>query len=786
MLGLAGELRGGQLTRLASGLHPVTGERLRETAGARPGTEIGAFDFTFSVPKSVSLLYASGDRELSGRILNAHDRAVEASLQVLEREAAFVRRGKGGAIRERVDGLVVASYRHRTSRAGDPQLHQHAIVANMARGPDGRWTALDSVRARDFKMALGAIHEAELRANIDELGLVWKPLDRKGLAELNCIDKSIPREFSKRRAEIEQAALGSRESARAMAGAALSTRRVKREVNMPAIERAVADAIGPLRLAAIQERTAIDERTAIGHPRESVAVDYDRMAGPEGLTMMANTFSRNDVIIAVARSAAQGMRAGEILAHVDRFLERADVIELTGGRYTTEDLLNAERAREQAQLGRIDERTGIATDRALRDGTRGVSLNDGQRAVVEAVFRSGRGVEVIESQAGTGKTFTASAIRAVGGESGCRVIGTAPTGRAARELERQAGIESYTLDSLLRKLDRGDIELRWNDVVVADEMGMAGSRPAARLERYAADAGAKLIEFRDGRQLQAVLAGGELEGVHERLGGLELSEIVRQRDPEERRALGRLHAGDVEAYVTYQEQRGRIAYDAPIGQAVAAYCRNVREVGFDQAALVVPTNAIAQLANELVRNQRRDNGELRRQGVIGELELAEGDRVVFRLNDHRGQDKQLQVSNGDRGTVTRISGLRVDVELDSGMRRSVNRDYIEGGYLQLGYAGTVHTHQGQTVERTVVAARADQMYSELAYVAASRARDTTDVYLIADDGRDPARAEIGPLSHERVRDQRDELIRTMRESRGEQLAIEQLPGRRLGLGIERY
>ena len=124
---------------------------------------------------------------------------------------------------------------------------------------------------------------------------------------------------------------------------------------------------------------------------------------------------------------------------------------------------------------------------------------------------------------------------------------------------------------------------------------MAGSRPAARLERYAADAGAKLIEFRDSRQLQSVLAGGELQGVHERLGGLALSEIVRQRDPEERRALGRLHAGDVEAYITHQEQRDRIAYDATIEQAVAAYSRNVREVGFDQAALVVPTNAMAQV-----------------------------------------------------------------------------------------------------------------------------------------------------------------------------------------------
>ncbi|MGB0090967.1 MAG: hypothetical protein WBP81_00275 [Solirubrobacteraceae bacterium] len=131
-----------------------------------------------------------------------------------------------------------------------------------------------------------------------------------------------------------------------------------------------------MRLAGIQESTAI------GHPREVVAIDYNRMAGPEGLTMMRNTITGNDVIMAVARSAAQGMHAGEVLAHVDRFRERNDVIELVGRRYTTQDLLSAERARQRAQLGRIDERTGVATDRARRDGAGGLSLNDGQRGVV--------------------------------------------------------------------------------------------------------------------------------------------------------------------------------------------------------------------------------------------------------------------------------------------------------------------------------------------------------------------------------------------------------------------
>ena len=157
---------------------------------------------------------------------------------------------------------------------------------------------------------------------------------------------------------------------------------------------------------------------------------------------MRNTFRRQDVIERVAAQASQGMRATEILALTDEFLSRTDlVVELVDGRYSTHDLIAAERARESAQLNRIDERAGIASTRGLK-AANAFSLNSGQREVVEAVFTSGNGVDVIESQAGVGKTFTAGAIRAVAEQDGRRVIGTAPTAVAALELQEQAGIES--------------------------------------------------------------------------------------------------------------------------------------------------------------------------------------------------------------------------------------------------------------------------------------------------------------------------------------------------------
>ena len=452
------------------------------------------------------------------------------------------------------------------------------------------------------------------------------------------------------------------------------------------------------------------------------------------------------------------------------------------GRYSTHDLIAAERARESAQLNRTDERAGIASTRGLK-AANAFSLNSGQREVVEAVFTSGNGVDVIESQAGVGKTFTAGAIRAVAEQDGRRVIGTAPTAVAALELQEQAGIESRTLHSLLGQLDRGKLQLGPRDVIVADEMGAAGTRIAAALEQQAQAAGCKLIEFQDSKQLQAVMAGGELQGVHEKLGGLKLDQIVRQRNSDERRAVAQLHAGNVDHWIKHQEERDRLHYGATVEQAVHAHRTNVAAVGAENAALIVPTNALARGCNDLVRDELVAEGRLAEERIVGGMPLAVGDRVVCGQND-----SHLQVINSDRATVLRVRGGGVDVQLDrGGYKRHIPASYIEDGDLTHGYAATAHKSQGRTYDRVVMAGHADELYAELGYVAASRARDDTHFFVVGgEDIRDQERAEIGPVDRGQVLEQREVLAKTMLESRGELTAIEQLPERRLdrGLGLE--
>src|SRR5947208_3267365 len=161
-LELEGLVHEGELGRLIRGLHPHTEKQLRTHPKARvitieridPLTDersielkklapVAGFDLVFSPPKSVSLLHALGDEETRRAVQEAHLSAWQAALSYLEDEACVVRRGKNGVRREHAGGFVAAAYQHRTSRAQDPHLHTHVIVANMAQSPaDEKWRAL--------------------------------------------------------------------------------------------------------------------------------------------------------------------------------------------------------------------------------------------------------------------------------------------------------------------------------------------------------------------------------------------------------------------------------------------------------------------------------------------------------------------------------------------------------------------------------------------------------------------------------------------------------------------
>ena len=522
------------------------------------------------------------------------------------------------------------------------------------------------------------------------------------------------------------------------------------------------------------------ERLAHGLPEHDVSDERllgDRLAGPNGLTERANSFDERVVLQEFAAAAGQGATVDQIRAQADRFTRRPDVLATEFGEFTTVDLVDCERRLIASAVGRADVGVGVldarTVDRVINAAGR--PLTGEQAAVVRAVAGSGRGVEVVEALAGTGKTYTAGVLRELYEQAGYPVLGVAPTGRAARELTDQAGIPSRTLDRLLIDLDQLGDTLPERCVIAFDEAGMAPTRSSARLLEAAERAGAKVVAIGDPGQLASVQAGGWLRAVGRELGPLRLGEVMRQRDPGERRALAALHDRIPDRYLEWAATAGRIetfedaagARDSAVGEWAAA----VGAVGVDRAVMIARDNDTRATLNTSARELRSDQGQLGEQRVYGRRELAIGDRVICRRND-----ALLDVDNGTRGTVRHLDEHRVVIETDSRLVRELPANYV-AEHVEHAYALTGHGMQGATVEAAIVVASPRDLTAGWSYTALSRARASTRL-LIHDDQPARERADHAPEpAHAPAT--RDELLaragRRMLERDDQDLAIEQLP-----------
>src|ERR1700730_6677715 len=199
-LGLSGRVTSEQFSWLIAGLDPRDPDVRLRSSDRDP--KIAALDLTFSAPKSVSVLAAVGPDELTRELIVAHEQAIRAALSYLEDTAVQVRRGHDGELVQAGEGLIAAAYRHRMSRALDPQLHTHVVAANMTRGPDGRYTALHGTPLYKAANTAGYLYQAHLRAiPADRLALAWGEV-YKGAAELREVPQEVLEEFSKRRREM--------------------------------------------------------------------------------------------------------------------------------------------------------------------------------------------------------------------------------------------------------------------------------------------------------------------------------------------------------------------------------------------------------------------------------------------------------------------------------------------------------------------------------------------------------------------------------------------------------
>jgi len=759
---LSGTVETDALSALFSGHCPDTHVPLVKNAGS-PNRRAG-FDLTFNAPKSVSVLFALGDQARRRAIQEAQDEATKAALGYIEKNAARVRVGRNGA--DSVPAAITAAlFEHSTARlvegeaVPDPHLHTHCVIANLGVTTDGRTRTLDSRELLRHKMTAGVLYRAELFRQLDQrLGLTVTRRER--FCEIDGVPDEVIAHFSKRRRAIEAVLGEGAEYGKATDAAALHTRTHKPSVDRErflAMWKADGDALG-LSGTMVAEAHAPGTRDALSLVRDGTKRAVVRM------TEQQSHFAERELVRALADELEdQGVGAHAILQGAHSFLQEDECVlagELRGEtRYTTREILRleAKMLAGATDLARRSHRVPSQhADQVLRvRQSEGKPLSDEQRSAFLHVVQ-GRAISIVRGVAGTGKTYMLAAAREAFESSGSQVLGAALASRAAQQLERDSGIRSSTIHSLLSRLERGDLRLSSNTVLVVDEAAMVGTRQMERLVDYVCAAAGKLVLVGDDRQLQAIEAGAPFSGMRRRLGAVEMVDIRRQKEAWAREAVLEFARGDARAALGKLVERGQVHVSKTKADAIARLVRDYRhaveKAGFEETLVLTGTRAEARRINREVQLSRRLSGDLAGERfATGEACFFVSDRVLFKRNS-----RLLRISNGDRGTVEGCTAAGMTIRLDSGERVTIHESSVELVQPQLGYAATTHSSQGATVDRCFVLAGGSMQDREATYVQASRARLATRLY----------------TDEVSAGDEMSELCRAMERSRAKSLALD--------------
>ncbi len=754
-LGLSGPVREAEYDAIfgpGGARRPSDGARL--VNAKRPGVEL-----VVAAQKSVALLGVIGRAEDMHAILDAETDATLAYLDTW----MMVRGGRRGRSQTRgaTHGLIWARTRHATSRAGDPEPHDHVLIANVCHMADGKggWKAVDTAALRDILHAATAFGRVASAAKAVELGYAIEaddgPSGKLGHWRIAGVPEGACELFSKRSAEIN-AAVESKgyDTYQARQTAARDTRKAKRHTPP-------ADLMDGwiLELSAVgyTPEGILDQiiEAAAGRPHHQPQTLSSRQLaalatyalGPSGRLAQQKVFTRADVAVAVG-PLLFGYGPRELLRVIEAVCGHPDAIALMGVTAAREQAyapacVIATEAAIALKVALQADRTGAAAvsqaaaDRAIiskEDHLGGRTLTDGQKAMIRSVLTSGRQVELIVGVAGSGKTTALDAARQAFEQADYRVVGTSISGQAARTLGSGAGIgESRTIASLLWRIDHGQASLDNRTVVVCDEAGMTDDPNMLRLLAETEAAGSKLIIVGDHRQLGAVGPGGSLGALVKRHGGSvhALRENVRQADPDERRVLAQLRAGNVEQALNWYAEHGRVTTasnrDQALEQTVAAWADDIAEG--KQSTMMAWRRANVAALNARARQAMQHTGRL----AGPELQVAgntyqAGDRIVTLAPSAYGQ-----LVTSQRGQVIAVDtdAVRLTARMDDGRTHTLGPDQIGADKLAHGYATTVHRSQGATFDTAHL--YADGGGRELGYVAMSRARDTAHVHAVADN-----------------------------------------------------
>ena len=653
----------------------------------RPGT-----DLTFSVPKSWSLLALVGKDE---RIIAAYREAVVEALQWAEKNASETRIVKDGKVLTQSTGnLAIGLFQHDTNRNQEPNLHFHAVIANVTQGKDGKWRTLKNDRLWQLNTTLNSIAMARFRVAVEKLGYDPGPTLKHGNFEVQGVSRDQVMAFSSRRMEVIEARRGTGLEAGRIA--ALDTRAAKKGIEdrttLGKVWDETAKSIG-LDLSPIvdraQARTAQSEMpgsafaSLVERGRALLRQFAAQVRGPDADPLVpASVLKQDKRTIAAAQAVASAVRhlsqreaaferealyktaldfgLPTTIADVEkrtRALVRTGQLVAGKGKHegwlASRDAIETERriiAEVEAGKGEVDVKVSAkeAEDRvqASAEIGHGFRLHDGQLSAARLILTSKDRTVAIQGIAGAGKSSVLSPVAQVLHEEGRQVVGLAIQNTLVQMLQRDTGIRSQTLARFLggwKKLldEPGDTALRAearsalkDSVLVLDEASMVSNDDKEKLVRLANLAGVyRLVLMGDRKQLGAVDAGKPFALLQKAgIARADMNTNLRARDPVVRNAQAAAQKGDVSKALG-QLKHHTIEAKGDGAIVAAEQWLSLSKSERDRTAIYASGRKIRSAVNEAVQTGRLANRE------IGPAKLSL--RVFDRVNTTREELRYL-------------------------------------------------------------------------------------------------------------------------------------------------